>query len=121
MAAVPNVTLNQQIETQAFLQENGVQIQAWAPFAEGRGEMFRNEVLSAIAEKHGKSVAQVILRWLTQRGVATIPKSVRRERMEENFNVFVHMGGTMTRDEELEVIRSGGIHDRHAEIHEASA
>lgn len=78
----------QQVETQAFLQENGVQIQAWAPFAEGRGDMFTNEVLSSIAGKHGKSVAQVILRWLTQRGVATIPKSVRKERMEENFNVF---------------------------------
>lgn len=79
---------NQQVETQAFLRENGVQIQAWAPFAEGRGDMFTNPVLSEIAEKHGKSVAQVILRWLTQRGVATIPKSVRRERMEENLNVF---------------------------------
>jgi 2,5-diketo-D-gluconate reductase A len=78
----------QQVETQAFLQENGVQIQAWAPFAEGRGEMFTNPVLAGIAETHGKSVAQVILRWQVQRGVATIPKSVHRERMEENFNVF---------------------------------
>jgi 2,5-diketo-D-gluconate reductase A len=78
----------QQVEAHAFLQENGVQIQAWAPFAEGRGEMFTNEVLSAIGEKHGRSVAQVILRWQIQRGVATIPKSVRKERMEENFAVF---------------------------------
>jgi 2,5-diketo-D-gluconate reductase A len=78
----------QQVETQAFLQENGVQIQAWAPFAEGRGDMFTNEVLGGIAGKHGKSVAQVILRWQVQRGVATIPKSVWRERMEENFDIF---------------------------------
>jgi 2,5-diketo-D-gluconate reductase A len=78
----------QQVEAHAFLQENGVQIQAWAPFAEGRGEMFTNEALSAIGEKHGRSVAQVILRWQIQRGVATIPKSVRKERMEENFAVF---------------------------------
>lgn len=78
----------QQIEAHAFLQENGIQIQAWAPFAEGRGDMFTNEVLSSIAGKHGKSVAQVILRWLTQRGVAAIPKSVHKARIEENFNVF---------------------------------
>lgn len=78
----------QQVETQAFLQENGVQIQAWAPFAEGRGDMFTSEVLGGIAGKHGKSVAQVILRWQVQRGVATIPKSVRRERMEENYDIF---------------------------------
>ena len=85
---------NQQVQTHAFLQENGVQIQAWAPFAEGRGDMFTNPVLAGIAENHGRTVAQVILRWLTQRGVATIPKSVRRERMEENFNVFDFELGT---------------------------
>jgi 2,5-diketo-D-gluconate reductase A len=78
----------QQVATQAFLQENGVQIQAWAPFAEGRNDMFTNEVLGSIAGKHGRSVAQVILRWQIQRGVATIPKSVRKERIEENFAVF---------------------------------
>lgn len=78
----------QQVETQAFLRENGVQIQAWAPFAEGRNDMFTNPVLEEIAGKHGKTVAQVILRWQIQRGVAVIPKSVRRERIEENVNVF---------------------------------
>jgi 2,5-diketo-D-gluconate reductase A len=78
----------QQVEAHAFLKEHDIQIQAWAPFAEGRGDMFTNEILSEIAEKHGRSVAQIILRWLTQRGVATIPKSVHRERIEENFNVF---------------------------------
>jgi 2,5-diketo-D-gluconate reductase A len=79
---------NQQIETQAFLQENGVQIESWGPFAEGKNNIFQNEVLRSIAEKHQKTVAQIILRWLTQRGIIAIPKSVRQERIEENFNVF---------------------------------
>src|SRR4028119_2059505 len=79
---------HQQIETQKFLQENNVQIESWGPFAEGKNNIFHNELLVSIAGKHGKSVAQVILRWLTQRGVVAIPKSVRKERMEENFNIF---------------------------------
>lgn len=79
---------HQQIETQAFLQENNVQIEAWGPFAEGKNNIFHNDVLRSIAEKHAKSVAQVILRWLTQRGVVAIPKSVRKERMAENLDVF---------------------------------
>lgn len=79
---------HQQIETQKFLQENNVQIEAWGPFAEGRNNIFHNDLLLSIAEKRGKSVAQVILRWLTQRGVVAIPKSVRKERMAENLNIF---------------------------------
>ena len=79
---------NQQIETQKFLQENQVQIESWGPFAEGKHNIFQNEVLLAIAGKYQKTVAQVILRWLTQRGVVVIPKSVRKERMVENFNIF---------------------------------
>ena len=79
---------HQQIETQNFLQENGVQIESWGPFAEGRNNIFQNEVLRSIGGKYDKSVAQVILRWLTQRGVVAIPKSVRRERIQENFNIF---------------------------------
>jgi len=79
---------NQQIATQAFLEENRVQIEAWAPFAEGKHDIFKTELLRAIAAKHGKSVAQVILRWLVQRGVVVIPKSVRKERMTENLAVF---------------------------------
>jgi 2,5-diketo-D-gluconate reductase A len=79
---------HQQIATQAFLAENGVQIEAWAPFAEGKNDIFKNELLRSIAAKHGKSVAQVIVRWLVQRGVVVIPKSVRRERMVENLAVF---------------------------------
>lgn len=79
---------NQQIETQKFLQENKVQIESWGPFAEGRNNIFQNEMLRSIAGQYQKSVAQVILRWLTQRGVVAIPKSVRPERMAENVNVF---------------------------------
>ncbi len=79
---------NQQIETQKFLQDNTVQIESWGPFAEGKHNIFENEVLRAIASKYQKTVAQIILRWLTQRGVVAIPKSVRKERMEENFKVF---------------------------------
>ena len=79
---------NQQIETQRFLQENGVQHESWAPFAEGKHNIFQNETLVSIAKMHDKSVAQVIVRWLTQRGIVAIPKSVRKERIEENFNVF---------------------------------
>jgi len=79
---------NQQIETQKFLQENNVQIQSWGPFAEGKSNIFHNELLHSVAKQYNKSIAQVILRWLTQRGVVAIPKSVRKERMEENFNIF---------------------------------
>jgi diketogulonate reductase-like aldo/keto reductase len=79
---------NQQVESAAFMKENNVQIQSWAPFAEGRNNMFQNEVLVSIAEKVNKSVAQVVLRWLTQREIVVIPKSVRKERMVENFNIF---------------------------------
>jgi 2,5-diketo-D-gluconate reductase A len=79
---------NQQIETQEFLRANGVQMEAWAPFAEGKHDIFHNEVLTALAEAYQKTVAQIILRWLTQRGIVAIPKSVRKDRIEENFDVF---------------------------------
>jgi 2,5-diketo-D-gluconate reductase A len=79
---------HQQIETQKFLQENNVQIESWGPFAEGKNNIFHNELLLSIGKKYNKSIAQVILRWLTQRNVVAIPKSVRKERMEENFNIF---------------------------------
>ncbi len=77
---------HQQTETQQFLQENNVQIESWGPFAEGKNNIFHNERLESIGKKHGKTIAQVILRWLTQRGVVAIPKSVRKERMAENLN-----------------------------------
>ncbi|MEE3954203.1 aldo/keto reductase [Peribacillus frigoritolerans] len=79
---------NQQIESAKLMQENNVQIESWGPFAEGKNDMFQNEILVSIAEKYNKSVAQVILRWLTQRGVVAIPKSVRKERIIENFKIF---------------------------------
>jgi 2,5-diketo-D-gluconate reductase A len=79
---------HQQIETQKFLQENNVQIESWGPFAEGKNNIFQNKLLLSIGKKYNKSIAQVILRWLTQRGVVVIPKSVRKERIEENFNIF---------------------------------
>lgn len=78
----------QQTEAQQFLEENNVQIQSWGPFAEGKNNIFQNEILLSIGTKYNKSVAQVVLRWLTQRGVVVIPKSVKKERMQENFNIF---------------------------------
>jgi 2,5-diketo-D-gluconate reductase A len=79
---------NQQIDTQKFLQENNIQVEAWAPFAEGRNNIFKNELLLAVAAKYKKSVAQVILRWLSQRGIVVLSKSVRKERMLENISVL---------------------------------
>jgi diketogulonate reductase-like aldo/keto reductase len=79
---------NQQIEVQKFLTENKVQIESWGPFAEGKNNLFQNELLRSIAAKYKKSVAQVVLRWLTQRGVVAIPKSVKKERIKENYNIF---------------------------------
>ena len=79
---------NQQIETQKFLIENKVQIEAWGPLAEGKNDLFRNELLLSIGAKYKKSIAQVVLRWLIQRKIVAIPKSVRKERIKENFNVF---------------------------------
>ena len=79
---------HQQIEVQKFLIENKVQIESWGPFAEGKNNLFQNELLLSIAVKYKKSVAQVVLRWLTQRGVVAIPKSVKKERIKENYNIF---------------------------------
>jgi len=78
----------QQITTHRLLKDNNVQTESWGPFAEGRNNLFGNEVLAGIGAKYDKSIAQVVLRWLTQRGVIAIPKSVRPERMAENLNIF---------------------------------
>ena len=89
--AVNQIEVNpfqQQIDTQIFLQDNTVHVEAWAPFAEGKNNIFQNETLLTIAAKYNKSVAQVILRWLVQREISALAKSVRKERMMENFNVF---------------------------------
>jgi len=77
---------HQQIDAQQFMIDNNVQIESWGPFAEGKNDMFKNELLQGIGTKYNKSIAQVVLRWLTQRGVVAISKSVRRERMAENLN-----------------------------------
>ncbi|WP_145048633.1 aldo/keto reductase [Paenibacillus xylanexedens] len=78
----------QQFANAAFMKEHGVQHQSWAPFAEGRNNLFSNELLTTIADRHNKTVAQVVLRWLVQNGIVVIPKSVRKERLIENFNIF---------------------------------
>lgn len=79
---------NQQTEAKKYMDKYGVQIEAWAPFGEGRGDMFLNPVIAEIGAKYGKTVAQTILRWHIQKGVVVIPKSTHKERMAENFNVF---------------------------------
>ena len=78
----------QQREAAEVMKKEGVQIEAWGPFAEGRNGLFQNEVLASIAAAHERSIAQVVLRWLTQRGVVAIPKSVHKERIVENFSVL---------------------------------
>ena len=93
---------HQQIETQKFLQENNVQIESWGPFAEGKNNLFQNELLRSIGRKYNKTVAQVVIRWLTQRGVVTIPKSVHKERMKVNFNSLDFELG----NEEMEAIKT---------------
>ena len=78
----------QQKESQEYMESKGVVMEGWAPFAEGKNNLFQNETLQKIGDKYGKSIAQVVLRWLLQRGIVCIPKSVKKERMEQNFNVF---------------------------------
>ena len=77
---------HQQTDTQRFLVENKVQMESWGPFAEGKNNLFQNELLASIGKKYDKTIAQVVIRWLTQRGIVAIPKSVRKERMVENLN-----------------------------------
>jgi 2,5-diketo-D-gluconate reductase A len=89
--AVNQVEINpflQQAESVAFMRDNGVQPEAWAPFAEGRNNLFQNEVLVEVGRKYGKSVGQVVLRWIVQRGIVALAKSVRKERMAANLDIF---------------------------------
>jgi 2,5-diketo-D-gluconate reductase A len=79
---------NQQVKAQEVMRRYGVQIQAWAPFAEGKNDLFSNETLKAVGEKYNKSTAQVALRYLIQRGISVLPKSVSKERMIQNIDVF---------------------------------
>lgn len=92
----------QQIEAQKFLTENGIQTQSWGPFAEGKNGLFTNELLGSLAKKHNKTIAQIVLRWLIHRGIVAIPKSVRKERIEENFNVF----DFQLSEEDMDLIRT---------------
>ena len=79
---------NQQLHAAPWMQSRQIQPQAWAPFAEGRNGLFQHPVLAAIGAKRGKSVGQVVLRWIFQRGIASLAKSVRKERMEENLDIL---------------------------------
>lgn len=92
--------LNQQIEAHEWLKKYGVIHEAWAPFGEGRGNMFTNPVLQKLGDKYNKTVAQVILRWQLQRGIVVIPKSTHKERMAQNLDVFDF---TLT-DEDMQAI-----------------
>lgn len=101
--AVNQVEVNpfhQQLESVSFMREHGVQAEAWAPFAEGKNDLFTNAVLARVAEKHGRTVGQVVLRWLLQRGIVSLAKTVRRERMQENLDVF----GFILDDDDLAAI-----------------
>ena len=89
--AVNQIEVNpwyQQAQEVRFAQSEDIRVEAWAPFAEGKHDIFTNETIAEIAAKYGKSNGQVILRWLLQRGITVIPKSVHKNRMEENINVF---------------------------------
>ena len=79
---------NQQLQAVPWMQSRGIQPEAWAPFAEGKNGLFQHPVLTAIGEKYGTSVGQVVLRWIYQRGIVSLAKSVRKERMEENINIL---------------------------------
>jgi 2,5-diketo-D-gluconate reductase A len=93
---------NQQVEAIKVMREYKVQPEGWAPFAEGRQNLFTNEILAEIAKQYGKTVGQVVLRWNFQRGIVVIPKSVRKERMIENFNIF----DFQLSDEDMEKIKT---------------
>lgn len=92
----------QQIKTGEYLKEKQVQLESWGPFAEGKNNLFSNETMKTIAAKYNKSIAQVILRWLIQRGIICIPKSTHKERIIENFNVF----DFKLSDEDMQIIKS---------------
>jgi 2,5-diketo-D-gluconate reductase A len=119
--AVNQIEVNpfhQQAESTSFMAANGVQAQAWAPFAEGRNNLFQDELLLAIAAKHGKSIGQVVLRWLVQRNIVALAKTVRRERMAENLDVFdfVLDDGDMAAIGRLETAKSSFFSHRDPEI-----
>lgn len=91
----------QQWKAQGIMKDEDISMEGWAPFAEGKNDLFHNEALETIGKAHGKSVAQVVLRWLLQRGIICIPKTVKRERMEQNLDVF----DFELTDEDMELIK----------------
>lgn len=91
---------NQQLQAVPWMQSRGIQPQAWAPFAEGRNGLFQHPLLAAIGAKRGKSVGQIVLRWIFQRGIASLAKSVRKERMEENIDI---LDFELTQDEMVQI------------------
>lgn len=91
---------NQQLQAVPWMQSRGIQPQAWAPFAEGRNGLFQHPVLAAIGAERGKSVGQIVLRWIFQRGIASLAKSVRKERMEENIDI---LDFELTQDEMVQI------------------
>lgn len=95
----------QKTEQVATLQEEGVMVEAWAPFAEGKNDIFHNPILSKIGEKYGKSVAQVITRWLIERNIVVLAKSTKPERMAENLNVFDF---SLTAEDKAEIAKLDG-------------
>jgi 2,5-diketo-D-gluconate reductase A len=89
--AVNQIEINpfqQQEESVSFMRDNNVQPEAWAPFAEGKNDLFHNATLGGVAEKHGKTIGQIVLRWVIQRGIVVLAKTIRKERMAENFAIF---------------------------------
>ena len=108
----------QQVESAALMENRGVQIESWAPFAEGKNNLFTDGVLAGIAAKHRKTVAQVVLRWLIQRNVVCIPKSVHKERIVENFDVFDFEldAGDMTAIAALDRNESSFLDHRNPEV-----
>ena len=119
--AVNQVEVNpfhQQAQSVDFMRDNGVQAEAWAPFAEGRNNLFQNPVLADIGRKYGKSVGQVVLRWVVQRGIVALAKSVRKERMVENLAIFdfVLDDGDMARIATLETGQSSFFSHRDPAI-----
>lgn len=91
---------NQQLHAVPWMKSRNIQPEAWAPFAEGKNGLFQHPVLTAIGEKYGKSVGQVVLRWVFQRGIVSLAKSVRKDRMEENINV---LDFELSKDEILQI------------------
>jgi 2,5-diketo-D-gluconate reductase A len=119
--AVNQIEVNpfhQQAESVNFMRDNGVQAEAWAPFAEGRNNLFRNEILADIGRKHGKSIGQVVLRWVVQRGIVALAKSVRVERIVENLAIFDYQldDADMARIATLETGRSSFFSHRDPAI-----